>query len=255
MEVYVTQFLLFILLFCRITALIAVAPVVGHTAVPVQVKVALGLFFSFAMYPVAAAGAPEVDIRLLGLVVMALKEVVVGLVIGFSAGLIFAGVRGAGELVGFELGFSIATIFDPENGQNSQVVGQFFYLVASLVFLALNGHHFVLQALELSYRAVPVNGLLITGAAGDKLVTLTGLALAIAVKLAAPVIVTGFLVNLALAILTRVAPQMNVFVLSFPVKIVAVFVVLMASGPMMVYVFKKLLAGFEDSVLELVRAL
>lgn len=255
MDVYVTQLVLFLMLFARITSLIVVAPVVGHTAVPVQVKVALGLFFSFVFYPLAARTAPAVDVRLIPLAVMALKEVAVGLVIGFAAGIIFAGVRGAGELVGFELGFSIATIFDPENGQNNPIVGQFFYLATSLVFLALNGHHFVFQALQLSYEAVPVNGLQIGGMAAERLVTLTGTVLLVAVKLASPVIVAGFLVNLAMAVLTRVAPQMNVFVLSFPLKIAVVLVVLMTAGPMMIFVFKKLLAGFEDNVLELVRAL
>jgi flagellar biosynthetic protein FliR len=196
-----------------------------------------------------------VDVRLLALVVMGLKEVVVGLVIGFATGIIFAGVRGAGELVGFELGFSIATVFDPENGQNNPIVGEFFYLATALVFLALNGHHYALQAIVLSYEAVPVNGLAITGVAADRIVALTGTVLLVSVKLASPVIVAGFLVNLAMAVLTRVAPQMNVFVLSFPVKIAVVLVVLMTSGPMMIYVFKKLLAGFEDNVLELVRAL
>jgi flagellar biosynthesis protein FliR len=255
MEVYVTQLVLFLLLFARITSLIVVAPVVGHTAVPVQVKVGLGLFFSFVFYPLAARTAPEVDVRLLALVLMALKEVAVGLVIGFAAGVLFAGVQGAGELVGFELGFSIATIFDPENGQSNPLVGQFFYLAASLVFLMLNGHHFAIEALQLSYAAIPVNGLQISGMAADRMVALTGTVLLVAVKLASPVIVAGFLVNLAMAVLSRVAPQMNVFVLSFPVKIAVVLVVLMTAGPMMIYVFKKLLSGFEDNVLELVRAL
>jgi len=255
MEIYATQLVLFLLLFARITSVIVVAPVVGHTAVPVQVKVALGLFFSFVLYPLAARTAPAVDVRLLALVVMALKEVVVGLVIGFATGIIFTGVQAAGELVGFELGFSIATVFDPENGQNSPVVGQFFYLAVSLVYLMLNGHHFALQALQLSYEAVPVNGLTISGVAAERMIALTGTVLLVALKLASPVIVAGFLVNLAMAVLTRVAPQMNVFVLSFPVKIAVVLVVLMTAGPMMIYVFKKLLAGFEANVLELVRAL
>jgi flagellar biosynthesis protein FliR len=255
MEIYVTQFVLFLLLMVRITSLIIVAPVMGHSAVPVQVKLAFGAFFSFVYYPLAAASAPALDLNVVGLVVIALKEAAVGLLIGFATGLIFAGVQSAGELIGFELGFSLATVFDPENGANNSIMAQFLYLFAAIVFLALNGYHFILQALQLSYQTVPVNGLVLSPAAGEKLIGLGGTVIAIAVKLAAPVIVTGFLVNIAMAVLTRVAPQMNVFIMSFPVKIAVVFILLMTAGPMLIAVFKKLLTGFELDVLELVRAL
>lgn len=255
MDVPVAQFVLFLMLVVRITALAVTVPVIGHQAVPVQVKIALGMFFAFVLFPLVAAKAPALDIHLGALALMALTEAVVGAALGFVTGLVFLAVRGAGELVGFELGFSIATVFDPDFGGNNAVVGQLFYLVMALIFLSLNGMHFVVQALVLSYEVVPVGGMQLQPVFGEQLIALCGSTIAIAVKLAAPVIVAGFLMNLALAILTRVAPQMNVFVLSFPVKIIAVTVVLLTAAPMMVFVFKKLLAGFENSVLELVRML
>jgi flagellar biosynthetic protein FliR len=255
LDVTLTQFVLFLLLFVRVTALMVVAPVVGHQVVPVQVKLALSAFLAIVVLPLASAHAPALDVRLGALILLALKEAVMGAAIGFLAGLLFLAVRGAGELVGFELGFSISTIFDPESGQNNTVVGEMFYLLMALLFLSLNGLHFVVQALVLSYEVVPVGGIDLQAAFGERLIALCGSTVAIAVKIAAPVIVSGFLMNLALAILTRVAPQMNVFLLSFPVKIIAGLVVLMAAAPMMVYVFKNLLTGFEENILDLVRVL
>jgi flagellar biosynthetic protein FliR len=107
----------------------------------------------------------------------------------------------------------------------------------------------------LSYDAAPLNGLVFGGAAVDRLVRLTGLVFLVAVQCAAPVIVASFLVNIALAILSRVAPAINVFIVSFPVKIAVGMLVLMTSAPFLVFAFKKLLGGFQEQVLQFVRVL
>jgi flagellar biosynthesis protein FliR len=255
MDFTVQQLVLFLMVFARVGSLIVAAPVFGHQSIPVQIKVALALFLSFVYFPIASAGAPEVDVRMAALFLMAVKEVAMGLLLGFATGLIFVGVDVAGELIGFDLGLSMSTAFDPETGVNNPVVGQFLRLILILVFLLLNGHHFILQGLEVSYDAVPMGGIALSAAMTEKLVALTGIIFAVGLKLAAPVIVASFLVNVALAVLTRVAPQFNVFIVNFPLKIGVGLIVLLTSAPMMVYVFKKLLAGFEDNVLELVRVL
>jgi flagellar biosynthetic protein FliR len=153
------------------------------------------------------------------------------------------------------MGYSIASVYDPETNATVPVVGEVLYTFMALLFLLLNGHHFVLQALQLSYKAVPIGGLSITAIAAEKFVGITGLLLVVAVKFAAPVIVAMFLTNTALGILTRVIPQMNIFGVVFPLKIGVGVIVLMTSVPIMIYVFKKLLLLFETNVLDLVKAL
>jgi flagellar biosynthesis protein FliR len=254
MDIAVTQLVVFLLVFVRSSALIVTAPVLGHVAVPVQVKVALGLFLALVLTPVISAETGSIDRGLGNLVLLALQEGVVGVVIGFAAGIIFQGVRAAGELIGFELGFSLANVFDPETGQNN-VLGSFLSLAMMLVFLLLNGHHFVIQSLVVSYNAVPVGQMALGAASASTLIGMTGMLFVVAVKFAAPIIVASFLLNVALAILTRVAPQMNVFVLSFPLKIVTGVLVLMASAPLLILVFKQLLAGLEEDVLALMKAM
>ncbi len=254
MEIYALQLVLYLLLFLRCTAVIALAPVLGHLSVPVQVKIALGVFMAIVLYPVLAVQPPVMDLHLVALFVLAVQEVVTGLVIGFAIGLVFAGVRAAGELIGFDLGLSIATAFDPETGPNN-VIGGFLYLVMLLVFMQMNGHHFVLQAMVLSYEAVPISGFVIHGAVAEQLVALSGILFMVALKCAAPIIVASFLINVSLAILSRVAPQVNVFMMSFPVKIGIGLVVLMTAAPFLVYAFKSLLAGFEEDVVQLIRVM
>jgi flagellar biosynthetic protein FliR len=255
MEFAIAQFMLALLLFVRITSVVALAPIFGNMNIPVQTKVALSVFLSFIVYPMVAASAPHVNVQFTAFVVLALKEVLVGLLLGFATSLVFVGVRYAGELISYDMGFSLANVFDPESGQNNPVVGEFLYLFTLLIFLLINGHHFILQAIQFSYSSIPIGGNTLSESALSTLVALTGSVFVVAVKFAAPVVVALFLTNIALAILTRVMPQMNIFAVSMPAKVGVGIMVLMATAPLMAYVFKKLLTNFENNVLELVKAL
>jgi flagellar biosynthetic protein FliR len=255
MEVYVAQFIVFLMLFARTTSMIVVAPVLGHQAVPLQLKVGFGLFLAFVLYPLQSSTAAVIDIKLIGMILLLLEEVVVGMMIGFGAGVVFAGVRYAGELIGFDMGFTMASTFDPELNTSTPVVGEMLYTLTALLFILLNGHHFVLQALVLSYGSVPIGKLVLAPVAAEMLVGMVGMIFVVAVKFAAPVIVALFLTNIALAILTRLLPQMNIFGVAFSLKIGVGLVALSTSIPIMVYVFKKLLMTFENNLLDLVKVL
>ena len=255
MEIYVMQFVVFLMLLARTTSMIVTAPILGHQAVPLQVKVALGIFLAFVLFPLQSSLAAKIDIEFIGIVVLVLEEVIVGTMIGFAAGLIFAGIRFAGDLIGFDMGFSLASTFDPESNASVQVIGEMLYTMTALVFILLNGHHFLLQALQLSYVTVPIGQLSMSAVLSDRFVSLAGMIFVVAVKFAAPVIVALFLTNIALAILTRLMPQMNIFGVAFPLKIGVGLVAVSTSIPLMVYVFKKLLVVFENNLLDLVKAM
>jgi flagellar biosynthetic protein FliR len=232
METGVLQFVIGVLVFVRVTSALVLAPGFGNRAVPPALKVALGVFLALVLQPLVAATHPSVDIALGSLLLLALKEAAVGLAIGFATGLVFQGVLVAGDLMGFDLGLSLAMLYDPETGTSNNVVAQLLSLTALMVFFILNGHHFVLEALHASYGAVPLGGVRLTGALQDALVTLTGMTLAVGIKLAAPVIVTSFLINIGLAVLARVAPQINVFFVTISLKTGAGLFVLLACAPM-----------------------
>jgi flagellar biosynthetic protein FliR len=253
MEIYISQWLLFILIFARVASLIAVAPVFGHPGVPVQLKVALSIFTAFVLYPIVNHHPPHIEVQLLSFMVLVLKEVVTGLIIGFATSLLFAGVQFAGQLIGIDMGFSIANVIDPESGTNTPIISQMQYVVVILIFLMVNGHHFLIESLLISFSAVPIDGFSLSGSLVQKLIALTGTIFTIAVKIGAPAIIALFLTNVALGVLSRAVPQMNVFVISFPLKIAVGFLVLIISLPAFVYVFKKLLMDFENNIVELIR--
>ena len=255
MEIYVSQFVLYVLIFVRVISLIAVAPVLSHQSIPFQVKISLGIFLALVLYPVVAAMHPAVDVNVGGMAIAVLREAAVGMLLGFVAGLILLGAVVAGDLISLDLGLSMATVLDPESGAQNTVISQFLQIVLTLVFLLLNGHHFVLQALRMSFDVVGIGQFSIAPGLSDRLVALTGTVFVVGVKLAAPIIVASFIVNVALAVLARVTPQINVFILNFQLKIGMGFFLLLTAAPMMVYVFKNLLAGFEENMIELVKAL
>jgi flagellar biosynthetic protein FliR len=235
--------------------MIVTAPILGHQAVPLQVKVALGIFLAFVLFPLQSSLAPTIDMKIVGIVVLVLEEVFVGITIGFAAGLIFGGVRYAGDLIGFDMGFSLASTFDPESNASVQVIGEMLYTMTALIFLLLNGHHFLLQALQLSYVSIPIGHLSLSTVVSERFISLTGMIFVVAVKFAAPVIVALFLTNIALAILTRLMPQMNIFGVAFPLKIGVGLVAVSTSIPLMVYVFKKLLVVLENNLLDLIKVM
>ncbi|HTY09860.1 MAG TPA: flagellar biosynthetic protein FliR [Bacteroidota bacterium] len=255
MEIYVQQFLLFLVIFARITALVVVAPFFGHQGVPVQVKAGLGTLLSFILYPMISQHPAPVDLELLPFFVLVLQEVMVGVLLGFGLGILFSGIQYAGELISFNIGLSVATMFSADENQQSPIISEFVSLFAMLVFLLLNGHHFVLQALRLTYDTVPIGTFAFSKPLADHIVGFGSMMFVVAVKIAAPVMVAEFLTNVGLSIMARVMPQANVFIVSFPLSIGVGLIVLFSSAPFMLFVFKKLLLGFEDNILELVKVL
>lgn len=255
MEIYVSHFVVFILIFLRTTSLIVTAPIFGNQAVPVQFKAALGLFLSLVLLPLQLSSAPVVDTKLLGLAVLAVQEVIVGAMIGFATGLVFEGIRFAGDIIGFGMGFTLAETFDPETNASTAVVGEMMYTLVAMYFILLNGHHFILESLQLSYASVPFGHLSLSIAVPVDLVKMTGAVFVVAMKFAAPVMVAVFLADVTLAILTRITPQMNIFGVAFALKIGVGLIVLISSLPVMIVVFKKLLGVFENDVLQLVKVL
>jgi len=255
MEFGILQFVTGMLVFVRVTAMLILAPGFGNKAVPASVKVALGAALAVVLIPLVAAEHPAVDLQLGPLVLLALKEAATGLLMGFVTGLVFEGVGLAGDLMGFDLGLSLAQLYDPETGTANNVVSRMLSLTALMVFFAINGHHFILESLFASYRAVPLGAFHVSGALSSTLVTLAGMTLVVGVKLAAPVLVTSFLLNIGLAVLARVAPQINVIFVTISLKTGAGLFVILASAPLIVAVFRKMLLSFEDGLMDILRVM
>jgi flagellar biosynthesis protein FliR len=254
MEYYILQLILLILIFVRVFTIFSFAPIFNSEVIPVQIRLAIAIFFSFTIFPLLKDQMPHINLDFLSFVVVVVIEVFVGAMIGFMTNLIFLGMQAAGELMGFDLGLNVATVFNPETG-NNPVLGSFFYYMALLIFLLINGHHFIIQSVRISYESVPISGFALSNDLVEKVIRTSSIFFVVAIKLAAPIIISLFLTNIILGILARVVPQMNIFIVGFPLKIGIGLVIISFMIPFVFVIFKKLLNTFEFSIVELIRVM
>lgn len=230
----------FLLVLFRIAGVMMLAPVFGSAMAPAAVRIFLSLVLSLLFFPLVRAGGvpPAMDLPVLGLAVA--SELAVGLLIGFASTMLFAGVQLGGHLIDQELGLLQANLLDPMLNEQISIMGQFKVLLATLVYLLINGHHLLIGAVSDSFRAVPLLGLSFTrGAALHLSDTLMRDVFRMGIEIAAPALVTLFLVTIAMAFMARTAPEMNIFALSFLLRVaVGLGVVAMGVG--------LFVAGFES---------
>ena len=230
--------------FLRILAVFTTAPVFSSRAFPVRAKIALAFLVAVA----AQASLPEMpvvgfnDPGALGVVV---QQVGVGLSIGFAVRVVFSAVELAGEVVGFQMGLNFAAFFDPTIGAQSSAVARFFGQMTSLLFLAVNGHLMVLLAVTQSFYSFPLDQNFLETMGQMKLYQLGTDLFASALWIALPMVGILMFANLALGVVSRVAPQMNVFAVGFPITLVVGLIGIAVTLPMLDQPF---MALFERSI-------
>ena len=207
----------FALVLGRVAGVVGFAPVLGGGNVPRAVKAGLALSITLLLAPHAAL--PSLRGGLVELAVAIGGEVLVGALVGFVIVALFAAVQLAGQSIGIQMGFAAASQFDPTSQSSSVVVAQFQFVVATLLFFALDGHHRAIEALAASFTRVPLLHAEFSGGVMELIFDLTAAVFVAAVSIATPVIVAMLLTNLGLGILARTLPQMNVFMVAFPLQI------------------------------------
>ena len=244
----------FTLVFLRITALLVMIPVFGDRTVPARVKAGLGLILAVVIFPfLKTDGLPPFSSNFISMIIGMTGEVLIGIIIGFAARCIFAGVQSAGELIGFQMGFSMASVLDPLSNTQISALSEFQYLIAMLIFLVVDGHHIFLNAIVESYRSIPPLGFSFSASLMQTLFNYTRDVLVIAVKISAPIVAVMIFVNVGLGIIARTVPQINVFIVGFPLQIAVGFFFLGVSIPLFINwlstVFQQLPADIRQLML------
>ncbi|OFZ21029.1 MAG: hypothetical protein A2X94_06775 [Bdellovibrionales bacterium GWB1_55_8] len=261
------ELLSFFAVLVRFSVLFSVLPFLGDRMVPTPVKVLLSLSVSVALYPfLVAKGFVKPGEAMVwasstsGIVGTITLEALFGLAVGFAGRMVFEAVFFAGNLVGQFMGFGIASMYDPHLEAQSQVVAEFQMAMAMLVFLALDGHHIMLQAVTGSYAIVGVGGLGavelgLGGAFSEKLIQISGEVVRFGVELAAPVAIALFAVNVAFGVMAKAMPQLNVLMLSFAASALIGLLVLMLSLPEFQAVTANMLGKVGESMEAVMRAM
>lgn len=238
----VDQVMYFFLIFVRISTIIALLPIFGSWSIPFQLKVGFSLLLSIILFSTILASGINTAVSFsTGLfVLLIIKEVMVGLAIGFVASLLFTAVQFAGMLTDTEMGFGFVELVDPFSDEPITVLGQFQVIIFTILFLLLNGHYFLILAIQKSFELVPLMGVNFSG--GSMMSHLTNLfanIFILAFKFAAPVYVTLFLTELALGVVARTVPQINIFFVGMPLKIFIGLMTTILVLPMLASLFQK----------------
>lgn len=232
----------------RILSLIASAPVIGNPSVPASAKIGLGVLITVLVAPLVAAPAHVSPASADGLLILA-QQVLIGIAMGFAMQIVFHAAELAGEFIGLQMGLGFATLYDASVPGMIPVVGQFLGIAVSLAFLAVDGHLLLVGSLVQSFQALPLAPL--SAAPGLRAVAEWGGSIfSFGLALSLPLLAALLITNLALGVLTRAAPQLNVFAVGFPLTILIGFLGLTLALP---YFAPTLERMFMDGLAQMLR--
>lgn len=234
----------FLLSLIRISLLVFLLPFYGGENVPATAKAALCLVITLAVWPhLSFPGAAFPD-HPLALALLVAGELLIGLMLGLFMQIIFAGIQTGGQMMGFQMGFSMSTVIDPQSGGQLTTTAHLLYMVALVSFLTLDGHLYLLQALASSFAIMPPGAFFARSVLFTDLITLSARMFILAVKVAGPILASLFLIEVALALMARAAPQMNLLIIGMPIKIAVGFF-------FMFIVFSLLVATIRGSIMDM----
>lgn len=217
--------------FLRTLAMFTAAPVFSQKAIPMRVKV--GLAFLVAVCAQAVLNQPVVHVNSPDALACVIQQVGIGLAIGFSARVVIAAMEVAGEFIGLQMGLSFASFFDPTSGAQLSAIARFLVQIFTLFFIVVNGHVFVLMAVIHSFEVFPVGGSFLQAVAQMRIHELGGAVFSSALWIALPMMSLLLFVNLTMGVIARIAPQMNVFAIGFPITLTVGMLGITATLPMM----------------------
>ncbi len=229
----------------RIGAMVGVAPIFGARTVPLSIKAAISVLLTMVIFPMLPP-APVVDPLSGEAVLITLNQILIGAAMGLALQFIFAMFVMGGQIIAFQMGLGFASMVDPASGTQVPVISQFYVITLTLVFLALNGHLVVIEVLADSFRTLPVgvNGL---SSSGFWALANWGSQLySGAVQIALPTIASLLMINLTFGVVTRSAPQFNIFAIGFPITMVAGFFIMVATlMPILPQIERQLMSVFD----------
>jgi len=244
-NIFINKFLIFLLVLVRMTSIFVITPIFSRKNMPLYLKIGLALFCTFIITP----SLGNVDINYYSLIdftILVFKEFLIGIILGFVSFLIFSSLLVAGQIIDVQVGFGMVNIIDPVNNVQVPLLGNFLYLLALNMLLITNGHHIFLSALIKSYLVVPIDALEFSEAITNNLINIFVESFFIGFKIGLPIIAAVLLAEVALGILARTVPQMNVFVIGLPLRIIigllSLIFILPAFASTLDYVFDKLYA-------------
>ncbi len=250
-----SQILLFVLMFVRVGGLVFFTPILGSMNVPNPAKIGLAFFVTLMLIPLVDFEFVEFPKGIFSLTLLISSELLIGMIIGFSVRLLMSAVQIAGTTVGFQMGFGIVNVIDPVTSLQISVISQFQNLVAFLIFLSINAHHIILNSIAVSFQLIPPLGFEFSGELVNIFMNMVRDVFVISVKIAAPMIATLLFASVALGMIARTVPQMNVFIVGFPLQIGLGLFMIGLTLPLFNVVVNNIVGLIEQNIFALLKAM
>lgn len=210
---------LFLMVMFRLLGIFVFGPIFSMAAIPLQLRILLGLTLTFCLYPMIPVQTPmELSLATLSLAIG--SEMLIGIIIGYGASMPLLGLQIGGLMIGHQLGLGLSRVYDPEMGEETEILGQLMFFIAMVVFVILDGHHVMIHILVRSFQTIPLGGYVPDGQWLQLLCGLLNTMFALAVRLAAPVLCLIFLETIAMGFIARTVPGINIMSIGFPLRII-----------------------------------
>jgi flagellar biosynthetic protein FliR len=249
------QLQMFFFVFLRVGAILMTLPVFESKSIPHLFKLTLAFAVSLILFPMLDLNPVPLTGSIVALGIGAAGEILLGLVVGFSIKLIFAGIQLAGQMAGYQMGFAIANVMDPDQSQQVLLLAQFNNLVALLIFLSINAHYWFIRALTNSFRMIPPLNIHFNGSLMEYMIDMSGKMFVISIQVGAPIIAALLVTTVAFGLMARTVPQMNVFIVAMPMKIGVGFLFLGFGLPYFSDFLKKIFSGLGQHILIMLKAM
>jgi flagellar biosynthetic protein FliR len=219
LNINIAELAIFLSILLRLSIILFMLPIFSTPGVPSVVKALVVVAFSAMLFPAVRQNIQPIPLELAAFASVIIGEMVYGTFFAISMLVIFSAFELAGEVIGFEMGFGFAQAADPQTGSKFTVLAVLSQLLATLIFLSINGHHVVLRTLVESFKLVPVGSFVIDAALFAKMLLFSGTLFILAMKLAAPVVAVLILTQIGFGLMSKFAPQINILATSFPLTI------------------------------------
>ncbi|MBZ4644133.1 MAG: flagellar biosynthesis protein FliR [Deferribacteres bacterium] len=247
-------FIFYFLIFIRVSGIIFTAPFFGSTIIDSRLKIFLSLIMSILIFYLV----PKINfdnITTLLLILVILKELLIGIMIGILGRFLFVGVQFGGQIIGFQMGFGVVNILDPQTNSQISIIAQFQNIVMILIFLSIGGHRLIIEAIVQCFKIVPLGTFVIPEHSYMFLVKTFSEIFVIALKIVAPVFVTLIITHVIMGIIARLVPQINILIVGFPIQIAAGLIVIIFSMTYFYSVFEIITHDFFKNVLTIFKIL
>lgn len=238
----------FVLILVRSATFFTASPIFGGVNVEYKLKAAISFIFALLLFNAVDQSSVVIPVTVFGLVPLILKEFMVGAIVGFTARLIFVALQISGSIIARQMGLAMANMMDPETQIQTPVIGQYFSIWATVLFLIVDGHHWLVKIMVNSYDLVSLTSFAMTPGFYDKIIAMTGGVIVIGFKIAAPVFVCMLMLTTILGVLAKAVPSMNIFAVGIPMKLFGGYMVLLVFNEVYSGVFLRILSQFQLDV-------